>query len=277
MEWLLAAFGAISGVAVVVKAVALFPPVKSYFSDRREYKECGDKERDILKAVLTSRTGFIRPEGGINQFIRLIPHLNIREGYLAVSRSWYMPALEYLVGERYLIEEDSEEGSIYILTSSGKRFVERFAKKLCSHKFTGPFEDGVHQAKVDTLSIQVITGTVHTTIGGKPLGKTEAYPAGYWDVLCISPEKQNDGVVAKAYIIAEDLPVTKGDPVVIKFEDAPYHIHTYLTPRWAGNRLLGEGEKQVPTAAFTVKDIQPSGNGFQILNLSQECYETGEN
>ncbi len=270
LEWL-AALGAMATIiALLVKAVASFPPVKSHFSDRREYKVCGDKERDILKAVLTSRTGLIRPEGGVNQFIRLIPHPNIREGYLTVSRSWYMPALEYLVGEGYLIEEDSEEGSIYKLTSSGNRFIERFAKKLCDHKFTGPFEDGVHQAKVDRLCIQVITGTVHTTIGGKPLGKTEAYPAGYWDIHYIPPAKQKDGVVAKAYIIAEDLTVAKRDPVVVKFEDAPHHIHTFPSPRWTGSGFIAEGEEQAPTAAFTVKDIQPSGNGFQILSLSQE-------
>lgn len=111
----------------------------------------------------------------------------------------------------------------------------------------------------------MLTGTVHTAIGAEPLG-VETQP--YANIFCIPPAEQKDGVVAKAYIIAEGLPVAKGDTVFVKFEDPPYQIHTYLTPRWAGNRFLGEREKQVPTATLTVRGIQPSGNGNQILSLS---------
>lgn len=276
METFISVLSALGDFANIVLAViAVFAltrimDLESYFSDRRKYRSMDGRVRDMLKAINTTRMGIIRPEGGINQFIHLIPHTNgpnVRESHLAVSRSWYMPALEYLVGEGFLIQEDSEECSIYKLTSSGERFIEKFAKRLYSHRFTGRFKDGVHQAKLARLNTQVLTGTVHTAIGAEPLG-VETQP--YANIFCIPPAEQKDGVVAKAYIIAEGLPVAKGDTVFVKFEDAPYHIHTYLTPRWAGNRFLGEGEKQVPTAAFGVKDIQPSGNGFQILSLSQE-------
>lgn len=269
LEWLAALGGAITVVAVVVKAVASLPPVKSYFSDRREYKKMRDREQDVLKAILTSRIGkIIRQDDDTSHSIKLVPVTNgssVWKSHLDVAGSWYVSALEYLVSEGYLSKRDGEGGSTYILTSPGERVIERFANRLCSHQFTGRFRDGVHQAKLARLNTQMLIGTVHTAIGAEPLGmETEPYA----NILCIPPAEQNDGVVAKAYIIAEGLPVAKGDTVFVKFEDTPYHIHTYLTPRWAGNRFLGEGEKQVPTATLAVRDIQPSGNGNQILSLS---------
>ena len=267
-EWL-SVLGSISGIAVIVKAVLSFPPVKSYFSDRREYKKMGDTERDILKAIKTTRTGtIIRQDDEISHSVKLIPVANgpdVWKSHLNVAGLWYVSALEHLVSEGYLRKKDGEEGSIYNLTSLGERFIGRFAKRLCSHQYTGRFRDDFHQAKLARLNTQMLTGTLHTAIGAEPLG-VETQP--YANIFCIPPAEQKNGVVAKAYIIAEGLPVAKGYTVFVKFEGTPYHIHTYLTPRWSGNRFLGEGEKQVPTATLAVKDIQPSGNGNQILSLS---------
>ena len=274
-EWL-SVLGDIANILLAilaVLAVTKFLDLNSFFSDRQKYKKMSEEGRDILKAVMSFRTGrLIRQDREMTQFIRLVPTgngANVRISHINVS-GHYRFALEYLVYERYLKEGDREDYAEYILTSLGEGFIERLSKKLCSRqypgrvRYAGRVRDDVHHAKMQRLNTQYILGTVHTAIGAEPLGfETDPYA----NIVCIPPTKQKNGVVAHAYIIAEDLSVAKGDTVFVKFEDVPYHIHTYLTPRWAGNRFLGEEEKQVPTAIFTVKDIQQA-NGNQILVLS---------
>ncbi len=259
---------------LAVLAVTKFLDLASFFSDRQKYKKMSEEERDILKAIMSNRIGtLIRKDGDVSQSIRLIPKeegADVWNSHLSLSGLWYGAALESLNYEGYIRKADREDGKIYSLTPSGKRFIERFARKLRSHqypgrvRYAGRVRDDVHHAKMQRLNNQYILGTVHAAIGTEPLG-VETDP--YANIVCIPPKKQKDGVVAHAYIIAKELPVVNGDTVFVKFEDVPYHIRTYLTPRWAGNRFLGEEEKQVPTAIFTVKDIQQA-NGNQILVLS---------
>jgi len=267
LEWL-AAFGAISGVAVVVRAVASFSPVKSYFSDRREYKKYGDKERDILKAIMTTRTGTLkRDDDAINQSISLVPMEDgayVRNGYLDVAR--YRSALEYLVDEGCLRKGDGEDGIKHILTPSGQRFIEKFSKKLSSHQFVGSFSDGVHHAKMQRLNTQCIYGTVHMAMGTPPLGEVnDPYSS---VIACIPPKEQKDGVIAIAYIIGKDLPVKEGDMVLVQFSEVPYHIRTFLSPRWTGTEFFQEGDTHVPTENFTVRNIHSREDRITEIGLS---------
>ena len=269
IEWL-SVLGDISNIVLAsigVGAIVLSPNIRAYFSGIWEYRNMRGKERDILKVIMSTRIGtLIRKDGEVAQFIQLVPiedGANVWISHINVS-GHYRFALDHLVHEGYLKEGNGEEGVEYILTSLGERFIERFSKNLRSHKYAGSVRDDVHHAKMQRLNTQYILGTVHAAIGAEPLG-VETDP--YANIFCIPPTKQKNGVVAHAYIIAKELPVVNGDTVFVKFEDVPYHIHTYLTPRWAGNRFLGEEEKQVPTAIFTVKGIQQA-NGNQILVLS---------
>ena len=268
LEWL-AAFGAISGVAVVVKAAASLPPVKSYFSNRREYKECGDKERDIMKAVMTSHMGkIIRQNGETYPSIELVPlpHINapiVRKSHLSVTGRDYGFALDYLVSKGYLKEESKEDAPTYFITHLGDRFIGTFASKLSVHKFTETFKDAVQDAKIERLSVQRIEGTVHATVFGQPLGDPDALCA---IIKCYPPAEQINGIVARAYVIGEDLPVLEGDTVYVQFDQSPYHIRTHEHERWPDKRFT----RNVPivhTGRFVVRDTRPMNNGIQEISL----------
>lgn len=160
-EWL-AVSAAISSILSLVIAVGaimwalLSPDVRAYLTIKWEYRQLRPRERDILKAVMTSRMGIlIRQDSEISQSITLIPNTDgsdVSKSHISIAGIWYVSALEHLVSEGHLRKKDGEDDSIYILTSSGERFIEKFSKRLCSHQFTGRLRDGVHQAKLSRLN-----------------------------------------------------------------------------------------------------------------------------
>ena len=257
LELSAAIFSIISGVIAIAGLVSalLSPNVRELFTVKWEYRQMRPAERDILKVIKATRTAvLIRQDNELAQFIQLEPKEDgpyVEKSHLTIS-GHYWSALEKLVHEGYLRKRDGEDGITYVLTSLGERFIERFKGKLEAHRYAGTFLDAVQDAKVKRLSVQIILGTVHTAIGAPPLGEVDDPYA--TTIACIPPKERMGGIVAIAYIIGKDLPVNEGDMVFVKFEQTPYHIDTYPSPRWI-YRVSEDVDEHVPTGNFTVRNI----------------------
>ena len=273
-EWLtwLGAVSSIVSLVIAVGAIAwalLSPNIRAYFTVKWEYRQMRQGERDIFKAIMTSRTTvLIRKDIEMSQFIQSAPKENgprVERSHLNISGT-YWAGLENLVREGYLRKRDEEDGIEYVLTSLGEQFIERFKDKLNSHKFAGTFHDAVQDAKVNRLSTQIILGTVHTAIGAPPLGDVDDPYSSH--IACIPPKERESGVIAIACIIGKELPVKEGDMVLVQFNEVPHHIHTFQQPRWTGIDFFQEGDKHVPTGNFTVRNIHSREDGITELSLS---------
>lgn len=264
---LLGVAGAIASIASLVIVIG-FPGVRSYFLDRWRYKKMRPTERDILKAIVSLRAGrLIRQDCEATKLIQLVPiedGPNVWISHLNVAGHYYVSALEWLAEEGYLRKNDGEGSEEYTLTSSGERFIEKFSKNLLSHQYVGRVRDDVHRARLFRLCEQWIEGTVHTSIGAPPLGCESAH---YATLCCLPPAKQENGIVAITYITGKDLPVNEGDMVFVKFEQAPYYLDTYPSPRWI-YRASEQVDEHVPTGVFTVRNIHSREDGITEISLS---------